>query len=75
MATTVLTVPDISCEHCERAVKSALEPLAGVGSVAVNIPEHLVRVDFDESKVDIDAMRAALAEEEYPVSAVDGRAA
>jgi copper chaperone len=75
MASTVLTVPDISCEHCERAVKNALEPLAGVGSVDVNIPEHLVRVDFDESKVDINAMRAALAEEEYPVSAVDGRAA
>jgi copper chaperone CopZ len=75
MATTVLTVPDISCEHCERAVKNALEPLTGVGSVDVNIPEHLVRVDFDENQVGIDAMRAALAEEEYPVSAVDGRAA
>lgn len=75
MATTVLTVPDISCEHCERAVKSALEPLTGVGRVDVSIPEHLVRVDFDETRVDIDAMRAALAEEEYPVSAVDGRAA
>jgi copper chaperone len=75
VATTVLTVPDISCEHCERAVKNALEPLTGVSSVEVNIPEHLVRVNFDESQVGIDAMRDALAEEEYPVSAIDGRAA
>jgi hypothetical protein len=34
-----------------------------------------VRVNSDESQVGIDAMRDALAEEEYPVSAIDGRAA
>ncbi len=27
MATTVLTVPDISCEHCERAISGALQPV------------------------------------------------
>jgi copper chaperone CopZ len=30
MTNKTLSVPDISCAHCERAIKSALQPLAGV---------------------------------------------
>ena len=75
MATTVLTVPDISCEHCERAIKNALSPLDGVVGVEVNIPEHLVRVDFDESRANVAQFQSVLEDEEYPVAAVDGVAA
>ena len=38
MATTVLNVPDISCEHCERTITNALQPVDGVRSVRVDIP-------------------------------------
>ena len=75
MATTVLTVPDISCEHCERAIKNALTPLDGVKGVEVNIPEHLVRVDFDDTRATVEQFQVVLQEEDYPVAAVDGRAA
>jgi copper chaperone len=75
MATTVLTVPDISCEHCERTVKNALTPLDGVNAVEVNIPEHLVRVDFDDTRANVAQFQEVLQEEDYPVAAVDGRAA
>ena len=69
MATTILTVPDISCEHCERTITSALSPVAGVKRVAVDIPAKQVRVDYDEQAVDIDQMKVILAEEDYPVAA------
>ena len=70
MTTRTLSVPDISCEHCERAIKGALEPLAGVQSVSVDIPAKKVTVQYDESKVAIDAIKQAVEDEEYPVAAV-----
>jgi copper chaperone len=70
MTKKVLTVPDISCEHCERAIKSALEPLEGVESVNVDITEHQVSVEFDESLVGLARIEEILLAEEYPVVAV-----
>lgn len=70
MTKRLLTVPDISCEHCERAITSALAPLPGVESVHVDIPAHTVAVEFDEALVGLDLIREVLLEEEYPVSAV-----
>lgn len=66
----LLTVPDISCEHCERAIKGALEPLEGVESVRVDIPAHTVAIEFDERRVGLDQIKTVLLEEEYPVAAV-----
>jgi copper chaperone len=70
MATTVLSVPDISCEHCERAITNALMPVEGVHAVQVDIPAKQVRVDYDEATVDINRMKAILQEEDYPVESV-----
>jgi copper chaperone len=57
MATTVLNVPDISCEHCERTITNALTPVEGVGTISVDIPARQVRVDYDESVVDVSTMQ------------------
>ena len=70
MAQATLVVPDISCEHCEHAITSALNPVAGIRSVRVNIPERLVQLDYDEATVSIDQVKEILAEEDYPVEAV-----
>ena len=70
MATTVLTVPDISCEHCERAITAALSPVAGVTSVSVDIPAKTVTVQYDPSAATVDRFKEILAEEEYPVESV-----
>jgi copper chaperone len=67
MATTVLNVPDISCEHCERTITTALAPVEGVRSVNVDIPATLVKVEYDESRVTVDKMKNLLQEEDYPV--------
>jgi copper chaperone len=70
MATTTLKVPDISCEHCERTITETLSPLAGVRDVRVDVPAKLVHVNYDESAVDVERMKALLAEEEYPVESI-----
>jgi copper chaperone len=71
MSTTRLTVPDMSCGHCETTVKNTLGPLAGVENVAVDLPGKTVSVSYDPAQVSIDQLSAALAEEFYPVSAVE----
>lgn len=70
MATTILNVPDISCEHCQRTITNALTPVAGVLHVNVDIPTRQVRVDYDETRVDVERLKAVLEEEDYPVTSV-----
>ena len=70
MTTTVLSVPDISCEHCQNAITGALSPVEGVRNVDVNVESKQVRVDYDETVVDLNRLKAVLQEEEYPVESV-----
>ena len=67
MTQVTLTVPDISCGHCEATVKGALAPLPGVREVQVDIPTKKVTVQYDEGQVDVDRFKAVLEEEDYPV--------
>lgn len=69
MTETVLNVPNISCEHCERTVVEALSPAIGVENVTVDIPARTVRVTYDADRVGIDELSAILAAEDYPVAA------
>lgn len=70
MTRKTLSVPDISCEHCERAIVEALTPLVGVEAVKVDIPERQVMVDFDEQIIGVSRIADVLGQEDYPVSAV-----
>ena len=70
MTQVTLTVPDISCGHCEATVKGALAPLPGVRDVRVDIPTKRVTVQYDEGQVDVERFKAALQEEDYPVASV-----
>ena len=70
MASTVLTVPDISCEHCVKSVTNALTPVDGIQTVSVDIPTKQVTVLYDASQVNVEKMQEILAEEDYPVASV-----
>lgn len=70
MSQVTLTIPDISCEHCANAVSYALRRLKGVEEVDVNIADKQAQVAFDDSLVNVDAMKTALAEKAYPVASV-----
>ena len=68
MMRVVLRVPDISCEHCERTVKQTLGGMRGVRTVDVDVAAKEVRVSYDETSVELDGLKAALAGEDYPVA-------
>ncbi len=70
MALVKFSVPDISCEHCERAVKNALGAVDGIQQVDVDIPGKTVDVLYNPSAVSVDQMKDVLAEEDYPVASV-----
>jgi copper chaperone len=70
MSNVVLHVPDISCEHCEHTITSALQPVTGIRGVSVDIPARQVRVEYDEAQVSVDKMKELLQEEDYPVASV-----
>ena len=70
MATAVLNVPDISCEHCERSITNALTPISGVRTVNVDIAGKQVHVNYDESQVSVEQMKDVLQDEDYPVESV-----
>ncbi len=72
MAQSILNVPDISCEHCQKTITNALTPVPGVRGVDVDIPTRQVRVDYDEATVSVERMKEILQEEEYPVESVAG---
>ena len=71
MATTVLSIPDISCGHCQATITNALTPLDGVQSVTVDIATKKATVQYDPSVVQIDQMTHVLEEEDYPVESVE----
>ncbi len=78
MTSAVLNVPEISCDHCARAITEALSPVEGVRRVRVDVPKQQVRVEYveyDEAQVGLDRMKSVLAAEEYPVASVEPVAA
>ncbi len=72
MVSTILNVPDISCEHCEQAITGALLPVGGVESVSVDIGAKQVRVNYDPAQVSVEHMKEILQEEDYLVESVVG---
>lgn len=70
MTEAILTVPDMSCAHCEQSVISALSPAEGVEQVTVDLPTKTVKVVFDAERVRVEQLSAILAEEDYPVASV-----
>jgi copper chaperone len=75
METVTLTAPDISCEHCQRAIEGAVGALPGVSSVAVQIAPKQVTVVYDPGTVTLERIKEVMEEEGYPVTAVTAGAA
>ena len=63
-----LSVPAISCNHCAHTIEMELMELEGVSDVAVDVAARSVTVGY-ETPADENAIRALLAEIQYPVAA------
>ena len=70
MTSVTLNVPDISCEHCQHAITSALLPVDGIEDVRVDIPSKQVHVKYDATVVATERMESILADEDYPVASI-----
>ncbi len=51
MESTTLVAPDISCEHCQHAIKSAIGKIDGVANVTVDIAAKTVHVEYNPKLV------------------------
>ena len=58
----LLSVPDMTCDHCVRAISGEVSCVAGVESVEVQLAAKTVRVTGSVDEADI---RAAIAEAGY----------
>lgn len=65
---TVLSVPDISCEHCVKAINGALKELPGIETVDTDIPTKTVHLRYDPTKVSLDKVEAVLDDIGYTVA-------
>jgi copper chaperone CopZ len=67
VAKVTLTVPDISCEHCQRAIEGALGKEAGVSAVRVDVSSKTVYLDYDPSTISLEHVTEILDDEGYGV--------
>ena len=65
---TVLSVPDISCEHCVKAINGALKELPGIETVDTDIPTKTVHLRYDPTKISLDKVEALLDDVGYTVA-------
>ncbi len=63
---TIFKISGMSCEHCERHVREALEEIEGVASAQVSHTENTATVEHADN-VSLDAMKEAIVEVGYEV--------
>lgn len=65
MQNVTLKVEGMSCGHCVNAVEGAVKKLGAHGKV--DLPSKTVAVEYDESKISLDAIKAAIEEQGYDI--------
>ncbi len=65
--TVLLNVEGMSCLHCEKRVKEALDAIRGVISVSVNLDEGKVAVDYDTTGVNEGLIKKTIVEAGYEI--------
>lgn len=68
MSQQTYRVPEVSCEHCVRAITDELTKLSGVGRVGVDLETKLVTVEHDDSVTDAQ-LREGIEEAGYDIAA------
>ena len=66
MTSTTLSVPEIHCGHCKKAIEGAVGPLEGVQTVEVDVDARRVHVRHDDA-VTLRALVDAIEDQGYEV--------
>ena len=64
----VLSVPDVSCEHCVKTINSALGTLTGVEAVSTDIPTKSVHLRYNQDQLSMEKIETTLDDAGYTVS-------
>ncbi len=67
MTDAVINIEGMSCQHCVMRVKKALEGLAGIAGLNVEVGR--ANVSFDESKIQKKDIEAAIVKAGYRIKA------
>jgi copper chaperone len=67
MATTILKVEGMSCQHCVKAVTGAVGEVDGVSNVSVDLEAKTVTVDHDPDKAPVDKIKFEIEDQGYDV--------
>mgnify|MGYP006398519529 FL=1 len=65
MTQETIKVEGMSCMHCQLKVKKAVEAVEGVQRADVNLQTKQVVVDYEEGKVNLEKVKAAIKESGY----------
>jgi copper chaperone len=65
---TILSVPDISCEHCVKTINGALGVLPGVAAVNTDISTKTVHLRYDPQQVSLGKIEEVLDDVGYTVA-------
>lgn len=65
MTNTQLKVEGMSCGHCVSAIEKALDGLGAAGKV--DLAGKRVEVSYDEAKVSLESIKAAIEDQGYDV--------
>ncbi|QIB69674.1 copper chaperone CopZ [Aminipila butyrica] len=68
MEKTVIKVEGMSCEHCVKAVTTAVNGLPGIGSVAVDLKAGTVTVEHNPEQSPLDKIKAEIEDQGYDVA-------
>lgn len=66
MESKTFTVPNISCGHCKMRIEKTLNGLDGISSASADVKTKAVSVEWDESKLGWNEIKAALDKVGYP---------
>jgi len=69
MAQEVLSVPEVTCEHCVNALEGAVGALEGVDRVKVDLDRKDITIDYDDARVGRAGFVGAITGEGYQVGA------
>ncbi|WP_312047872.1 copper chaperone CopZ [Anaerotignum sp.] len=67
MEETTLKVEGMSCEHCVKAVQTAVGALPGIENVSVDLKSKTVAVKYDPAQSTLDAIKAEIDDQGYDV--------
>lgn len=65
MAKTTLKIQGMTCGHCEKTVREALEGAPGVRSADVDLAGGSAVVEYDEGRITPQELAAIVTEEGY----------